>query len=26
VREEPDQTSSWMGKYSKESTLIFYCT
>ncbi len=26
VREEPDQISTWMGKYSKERTLVFYCT
>jgi hypothetical protein len=26
VREELDQVSSWMGKYSKESTLVFYCS
>jgi hypothetical protein len=26
TREEPDQVAQWMGKYSKESTLVFYCT
>jgi hypothetical protein len=25
VREEPKQSSEWMGKYSKDKTLIFYC-
>ena len=25
VREEPNQSSEWMGKYSKDKTLIFYC-
>lgn len=25
VREEPDKIDSWMGKYSKDKTLIFYC-
>jgi rhodanese-related sulfurtransferase len=26
TREESDLVSSWMGKYSKESTLVFYCS
>ena len=25
VREEPDKIDSWMSKYSKDKTLIFYC-
>jgi rhodanese-related sulfurtransferase len=25
VREEPEKIDSWMDKYSKEKTLIFYC-
>jgi hypothetical protein len=25
VREEPKHVSEWMGKYPKDSTLIFYC-
>jgi hypothetical protein len=25
VKEEPDNVDSWMNKYSKDKTLIFYC-
>lgn len=25
VREDPNQVEAWMGKYSKDKTLIFYC-
>ena len=25
VREEPDKIDSWMDKYGKDKTLIFYC-
>ncbi|MCJ7641697.1 MAG: hypothetical protein MUO29_07385 [Desulfobacterales bacterium] len=25
VREEPDQVDSWINKYPKDKTLIFYC-
>ncbi len=25
LREDPDQVDKWMGKYSREKTLIFYC-
>ncbi len=25
VREEPDKVDSWMNKYSKDRTLVFYC-
>ena len=25
IREEPDNVRSWVSKYSKEKTLIFYC-
>ncbi len=26
VREDPDQIGSWMDKYPKEKTLVFYCS
>ncbi len=26
VREDPPKVSSWMEKYSKEKTLVFYCS
>lgn len=25
VREDPTQVASWMGKYDKDKTLVFYC-
>ena len=25
VREEPDEIDSWMNKYGKDNTLVFYC-
>lgn len=25
VREDPDKVDSWMNKYSKDRTLVFYC-
>jgi rhodanese-related sulfurtransferase len=25
VREDPGQVASWMGKYGKDNTLVFYC-
>ena len=25
IREDPTQVSSWMGKYPKDKTLVFYC-
>jgi rhodanese-related sulfurtransferase len=25
VREDPGQVASWMGKYGKDKTLVFYC-
>jgi rhodanese-related sulfurtransferase len=25
VREEPDKVDSWMNRYSKNRTLVFYC-
>ena len=25
VREEPDQVDSWINKYPKDKTLVFYC-
>ncbi len=25
VREDPNEIRSWMGKYSRDKTLIFYC-
>jgi rhodanese-related sulfurtransferase len=25
VREDPNQVEAWMGKYSKDKTLVFYC-
>jgi hypothetical protein len=25
VREDPGKISDWLGKYSKEKTLVFYC-
>jgi rhodanese-related sulfurtransferase len=25
VREEPDQVGSWINKYPKDKTLVFYC-
>ena len=26
VREDPEQVEKWMGKYTKEKALVFYCT
>jgi rhodanese-related sulfurtransferase len=26
VRAEPDKVDSWMNNYSKDQTLVFYCT
>jgi rhodanese-related sulfurtransferase len=25
VREDPEQVDTWMSKYSKDKTLVFYC-
>jgi rhodanese-related sulfurtransferase len=26
VREDPETVSTWMGKYPKDKTLVFYCS
>jgi predicted sulfurtransferase len=26
VREDPEKVETWMSKYSKDKTLVFYCT